>query len=190
MDRCEDRRKSPLWCGVRISGLIETLDRLTPAVIMTRPPVQRFAKAIVESMDFSALGTQDRLVLIGFDPRIAGGDTDRGFDYESHPPCLPKGGLGLGILALARTTSQSSGESHVMNELFLSRSAWLIESHWSSCRLPGKTNSSASRSGNHDARSESPDQSPCSVTLAPAGRRAVNAPLLAALVFKSAGGGS
>ena len=44
---------------------------------MTRPPVQRFAKAIVESTDFSALGTQDRLVLIGFDPRIAGGDTDR-----------------------------------------------------------------------------------------------------------------
>jgi hypothetical protein len=77
MDRCEDRRKAPLWCGVRISGLIETLDRLTPAVIMTRPPVQRFAKAIVESTDFSALGTQDRLVLIGFDPRVTGGDTDR-----------------------------------------------------------------------------------------------------------------
>ena len=38
-------------------------------------------------------------------------------------------------------------------------------------------------SGNHDARSESPEQSPCSVTLALAGRRAVNAPLLAALVF-------
>ena len=78
-----------------------------------------------------------------------------GFDYEGCPPCLPKGGLGLGILDLARRTSQSSGESHAMKELFLSRSAWLIESHWSSCRLPGKTNSSASRSGNHDARSGS-----------------------------------
>ncbi|MGC2223749.1 MAG: DUF3489 domain-containing protein, partial [Methylocella sp.] len=43
-----------------------------------------------------------------------------------------------GILDLARRTSQSSGESHVIHELFLSRSAWLIESHWSSCRLPGK----------------------------------------------------
>jgi hypothetical protein len=40
--------------------------------------------------------------------------------------------------------------------LFLSRSAWLIESHWSSCRLPGKTNNSASRSGNHGALSGSP----------------------------------
>src|SRR6202022_2301505 len=74
---------------------------------------------------------------------------------EGCPPCLPKGGLGLGILDLARMTSQSSGESQVMNELFLSRSAWLIESHWSSFRLPGKTNSSASRSGNHGALSGS-----------------------------------
>lgn len=62
---------------------------------------------------------------------------------QGHPPSLSNGGLGLGIFNLARTSSQSSGESHVMNELFLSRSAWLIESHWSSCRLPGKTNSSA-----------------------------------------------
>src|ERR1700730_3705837 len=74
---------------------------------------------------------------------------------EGCPPCLPKGGLGLGILDLARRTSQSSGESHAMNELFLSRSAWLIESHWSSCRLPGNTKSSASRSANHDALSGS-----------------------------------
>ena len=42
-----------------------------------------------------------------------------------------------------------------MNELFLSRSAWLIESHWSSCRLPGKTKSSASGSADHGARSGS-----------------------------------
>jgi hypothetical protein len=68
-------------------------------------------------------------------------------------PCLPKTVLGAGILALARMRSQSSGVIHVMNELLLSSSAWLIESHWSSCRLPGKTNSSASRSGNHVARS-------------------------------------
>src|SRR5450432_2240922 len=39
-------------------------------------------------------------------------------------PCLRKTALGPGILALARTPSQSSGVSHVMNELFLSRSAW------------------------------------------------------------------
>ena len=74
--------------------------------------------------------------------------------YEG-PPCHQKTALRLGGPALARRTSQSSRESHIMNELFLSRSAWLIESHWSSCRLPGKTNNSASRSGNHDARSGS-----------------------------------
>jgi hypothetical protein len=35
---------------------------------------QRFAKAIVERTDFSALGAQDRLVLVlGFDLRITGG---------------------------------------------------------------------------------------------------------------------
>jgi hypothetical protein len=39
-----------------------------------------------------------------------------------------------------------------MNELLLSRSPRLIESHGSSCRLPGETNSSASRPGNYDAR--------------------------------------
>jgi hypothetical protein len=74
------------------------------------------------------------------------------FDYEGHPPSLPKGGLGLGILDSARRTCQSSDEGQ---NVFLSRSAWLIESHWSSCRLPGKTKSSASRLGNHDARSGS-----------------------------------
>src|SRR5260370_24725225 len=36
--------------------------------------------------------------------------------------------------------SQSSRVSQLIHELSLSSSAWLIESHWSSCRLPGKTN--------------------------------------------------
>jgi len=64
-------------------------------------------------------------------------------------------GLRIGVLDFARMRSQSSGVSQVMNEMFLSRSAWLIESHWSSCRLPGKTKSSASRSASHGARSGS-----------------------------------
>ena len=34
---------------------------------------QRFAKAIVGSTDFSALGALDRLVLVGFDLRLTGG---------------------------------------------------------------------------------------------------------------------
>jgi hypothetical protein len=61
--------------------------------------------------------------------------------------------LRIVVLDFAMRRSQSSGVSQVMNEMFLSRSAWLIELHWSSCRLPGKTKSSASSSASHGARS-------------------------------------
>src|ERR1700730_1971018 len=46
--------------------------------------------------------------------------------------------LRIVVLDFAMRRSQSSGVSQVMNEMFLSRSAWLIELHWSSCRLPGR----------------------------------------------------
>jgi hypothetical protein len=76
--------------------------------------------------------------------------------YQNSPAGLA--GL-VGVMPLSYDRSQILDlgllKSHIMNELFWSRSAWLIESHWSSCRLPGKTNSSASRSGNHVARSGS-----------------------------------
>ena len=59
------------------------------------------------------------------------------------------------MLAQASRRSQSSCDHHAIQEMFLSRSAWLIESHWSSWRLPGNEKSSASRSANQDARSGS-----------------------------------
>ena len=102
------------------------------------------------------------------------------FRKRHYQPCRPKGGFGPGILDIAMMRSQSSGESHVIHELVLSKSAWLIESHWPSCRLPEKTKSSASRSGNYGALSGSkawPDSNFAEATairlaLSPAGTRA------------------
>src|SRR5260370_6599688 len=61
----------------------------------------------------------------------------------------------VGILAWARIFCQSSGVCISIQEMLWSRSAWLIESHWSSGLPPGKAKSSDSRSANQGARSGS-----------------------------------
>ena len=73
-----------------------------------------------------------------------------GATYQDSPVGDVKAPL-LGLHCLQRATL--SGEIFSGNLTFRSDSAWLTESHWSSCRLPGNANSSASKSASHDARS-------------------------------------
>src|SRR6185312_9330965 len=56
---------------------------------------QRFAKAIVECTDFSALGALDRLVLVGFDLRITVGTA---VVAEAVPFIPPSRAAGTGVV--------------------------------------------------------------------------------------------
>jgi hypothetical protein len=66
---------------------------------------QRFAKAIVETADFGALGALDRLGLIGFDLRIAGGTA---VVAEAVPFIPPICTAGTGVMFSETTASVSS----------------------------------------------------------------------------------
>jgi hypothetical protein len=95
MDRCEDRRKAPLWCGVRISGLIETLDRQDAFLSLANP--------------LAAARAEVRFLSPPTSPRRA---ARAGAQWNIEPSqCLPVPArwCGEGLLALSPRTKLGNG---------------------------------------------------------------------------------